>query len=157
MSIAKELSQHFKNIYFGGNWTVTHYKAVLEDLTWQEATTKLAGQNSILTLVYHTHYFNAEGIKMLQLALFEAKDELSFQPPEIKSAKAWQNFLEHVYKTAEALANEVGKLNDEQLLKPLAPQFKKSTFYNLNGILEHLHYHLGQIVILKKLIRQHGK
>ena len=156
MSIAKELSQHFKNVYFGGNWTVTHFQTVLEDLTWKEATYKLKGQNTILTLVYHTHYFNVEGIRMLKHSLFEAKDELSFQTPEIKSAKAWQNFLENVFVTAEALANEIGKLTDEQLLKPLAPQFKKSSFYNLNGILEHLHYHLGQIVILKKLIRQHA-
>lgn len=140
-------------MYFGGNWTVSNLKDNLKDVTWQDATKKVNSLNSIATLVFHIHYFVDVAQIVLQGGALEGKDELSFAHPPILSQKDWENFLENVFAQGEQFANLVEKLPNEKLWEPFTDTKYGIYYRNLHGIIEHTHYHLGQIAIIKKLIK----
>lgn len=152
--ITKQLAKHLREIHFGGNWTVTNYKDVLQNISWEQAIVKPDYTNSIIMLVYHTHYFVREVSKVLGGAPLTAHDKYSFDHPNIENEKDWNSFLEEVWNTAEIFSQQIEQLPDDILEKPFTDS-KYGTYYrNLMGIIEHLHYHLGQIVIIQKIINR---
>lgn len=151
-SITEQIAKQFHEVYFGGNWTVSNLKDQLSDVTWQQATQKVLDFNTIATLTYHIHYFVHHVSKALQGEPLTAKDKYSFNHPPIDSEQAWQNFLNQVFQDGENFVNLIAQLPDEKLHTIFVDE-KYGTYYrNLNGIIEHTHYHLGQIALLKKWI-----
>ena len=71
----------------------------------------------------------------------------------ISSETDWQQLLITIYADVELLASKIEKLSDEKLVTDFADSKYGNYYRNLHGIIEHCHYHLGQIVIIKKLIR----
>ena len=53
---------------------------------------------------------------------------------------------------AEAFAQLIEQLPDSRLDEVFIEEKYGTYFRNLNGIIEHLHYHLGQLVFLKKML-----
>jgi hypothetical protein len=154
MNLSAQIARHLREVYFGGNWTSVNFRDTLADLTWQQATRSIGPLNTIATLVFHTHYYVAAVCRVLTGGALDAKDEYSFNHPPIHDNEAWQALLNITWEDAERFAHLVGNLSDDKLGETFIEE-KYGTYYrNLQGIIEHLHYHLGQIVILKKLIQQ---
>lgn len=153
-SFSQLIAKQFHSIFFGGNWTVTNIKEVLSDITVDEATKKIESFNSILALTYHINYFiNDALIPVLEGKPLDAHDKFSFNHPEIKTEKEWQDFLKIVFLNAEKATRLISELSDEKLKDNFIDEKYGNHFRNIHGIIEHTHYHLGQIVILKKMIR----
>ncbi|MES2618626.1 MAG: DinB family protein [Bacteroidota bacterium] len=154
MSLTHNIAKHFREIHFGGNWTCSNLKDQLADVTWQEATTKIFDLNTILTLTYHTHYYVDTVLKVLQGGPLVSKDELSFNHPPVNSQEDWEALLAKVWADAEQFATMVEQLPDEKMWEIFTDEKYGIYYRNLHGIIEHTHYHLGQIAIIKKIIRQ---
>ena len=60
--------------------------------------------------------------------------------------------VDKTWDEAEQLARLVEQLPDEILQENFVDVKYGSYFRNLMGILEHTHYHLGQITFLKKML-----
>lgn len=153
MSIAKALAVHFRQVYFGGNWTAVNLQATLADVSLDEANTRISGLHTIAELVYHLHYYVYPVCRVLQGGRLEASDSLSFQLPPLNTPAQWQDLTEKVFQDARMLAGVMEQLDDAQLFEVFADPKYGDFFRNLQGITEHTHYHLGQIVLLKKIIR----
>lgn len=154
MSIAKQLAKHLRDVYFGGNWTTTDLKTTLADVSWQDATRSVYGLNSIAVLTFHVAYFVDVLNKVLEEGILDGKDEHSFRVPPIGSQEDWKKLQERIWMAAEKAAGLIEQLPDEQLPEGFIDP-KYGTYYrNIAGIIEHLHYHLGQIVIIKKILAQ---
>jgi uncharacterized damage-inducible protein DinB len=153
MQLTTQIAKHLRDVHLGGNWTTSSLKQHLADLSWEEATTQIDSFNTIATLAFHIHYYVGAATKVLQGGVLDAKDELSFKHPPIQSQEQWNTFLEKVWADAEIFASEIEKMADAQLETYFTQEKYGTYFRNLHGIIEHAHYHLGQIVILKKLIR----
>lgn len=151
--ITQQIAKHLKEVLFGGNWTASNLKDQLQDVTWQEATQKIHEFNSIATLVQHSTYYITEVSKVLDAEPLLAKDELSFKHPEFNNEDDWQRFLSKIWVEAEKFIIKIEALKDEVLTNDFTAKKYGIYYRNLSGITEHLHYHLGQIVIIKKLIR----
>lgn len=156
MKLTEQLAKHFRDCFVGGSWTVTHVKEVVADITLQQATAKQEGFNTIAALLYHINYF-VEGVTVVlnggQLLI---KDKFSFDVPAFENETAWKNFCNQVITNGELFAQLISQLPDEKLNGIFVDE-KYGTYYrNFSGILEHTHYHLGQIVILKKILQQKG-
>ena len=81
-----------------------------------------------------------------------ARDKYSFDHPVVSSQTDWENLLTKTFSDAEILADLIELLSEDMLWQNFTDA-KYGTYYrNLQGLIEHNHYHLGQIVILKKLI-----
>jgi len=152
MGFSKQIAQHIREVHFGGNWTDSCLKDQLKDLSWQEAKRQVGSFNSISTLVYHMNYYIVAVSKVLEGLPLEAKDRLSFEVPDINSREAWEQMLQRVWDDAEKFAALVEILPDKTLFDNMADEKYGSLYRNLQGIVEHFHYHLGQIVLIKKLV-----
>ena len=152
MSIAAQLAKHLRDVHFGGNWTSVNLKDTLADVTWQQATTKVQDFNTLATFLFHMNYFIVVATRVLQGGPLEGKDALSFDHPPIHNQGDWQKLLDKTWAEAETFAGLIDQVPDSKLEETFV-EAKYGTYYrNLQGIIEHTHYHLGQIVIIKRLI-----
>jgi hypothetical protein len=154
MTFAQNIAKHTREIHFGGNWTTTNLRDVLTDVTWEQATTKVHSFNTIAVLTYHVNYFVTVVLKVLKGGPLEGKDIYSFDHPPINSQEDWEVMQARVFAEAEEFATLIEQLPDEQILADFIDNKYGNWFRNLVGIVEHMHYHLGQIVIIKKLITE---
>ncbi|MCU0432360.1 MAG: DinB family protein [Bacteroidia bacterium] len=152
MNYPEEIARHLRQVHTGGNWTTSNLKTVLEGISWQQATARIGSCNTIAALVFHIHYYVAEVTKVLQGQPLTAKDEYSYDVPEITSAGQWEVLVQKALHDAEVFAGLIEQLAESRLQEDFTDA-KYGTYYrNLQGIIEHTHYHLGQIAVLKKLV-----
>jgi len=156
MIITAQLAKNLRDVHFGGNWTWSNLKEQLADVTWQEATKQVYSCNSIATLTFHINYFVEAAMKVLQGGPLDAHDKYSFAHPPIQSQNDWETFLEKIWTDAETFAVLIEQLPDSILSEDFTDKKYGSYYRNISGIIEHMHYHLGQMAILKKIIRQTG-
>ncbi len=146
------LAKHLREIHTGGNWTTTNLKDTLADVTWEEAPKSISGLNSIAVLTYHMTYYVGVLLKVLEGGPLDAKDEYSFQLPAIESQEEWKELVANALLNAEKAAVLIEKLPEERLFEPFTDEKYGNYYRNIAGIIEHMHYHLGQISLLKKLV-----
>ncbi len=154
MRVTTQIAKHFREIHFGGNWSWSNLKDTLEDVTWQQATTQVYSFNTIATLVYHINYFISGVLNVLQGGQLEIKDKYSFDHPPIGSQEDWEIFLNKVWIDAEDFANLIEQLPEDTLWEFFSEEKYGIYYRNIHGIIEHSHYHLGQIVLIKKILQQ---
>ena len=152
MKVSTQIAKHLRDVYFGGNWTAVNLKDTLEGISSEQATTQVKDFNTIATLVNHMTYYVTAVHKVLEGEALNAKDVYSFEHPPIQSQTDWENMLDKVWKEAEAFASLIEQLPDEQLMEDFSDNKYGNYYRNLNGIIEHFHYHLGQISLIKKML-----
>lgn len=148
------IAKNLEDLHFGGNWTAVNLQDALEGLTWEEAHQKIASLHSISELVYHINYFIKVVNRVLQGQPLEGKDALSFDVPEINSQEGWNVFLEEVWEDARTFGRLARDLPDKKLDEIFSDPKYGSYERNLYGLVEHGHYHLGQIVLIRKLLNE---
>lgn len=161
MKATAQLANRFREIILNGTWIAnTNYKDQLEHLDWEIATTPLDALNTIAALAQHVHYY-VNGIKnVFKGGKLEISDKYSFDFPIIKSQAEWEGFLAKFWDDAEQLAELMAQLPAEKLHQSFVDEKYGTYQRNIDGIIEHSYYHLGQIVLLRKLLshnQQYGK
>ncbi|RYD55540.1 MAG: DUF1572 domain-containing protein [Sphingobacteriales bacterium] len=154
MNLSQQVAKHFKELYFGGNWTCVSMKETLGGVTLKEATTKVSSLNTIAVLVFHMNYYVDAITQVLQGNPLEAHDKYSFELPPLQSEEEWQHMLAKTFTNAETLAGLIEQLPEERLWEIFRNDKYGIYYRNLHGLIEHSHYHLGQISLLKKMIRE---
>ena len=152
MNLSAQLAHDFKNVHFGGNWTSVNYKAALDNVTWQDALKEVNGLNTIAKLVFHSNYYVDAVLKVLSGRALEAHDSFSYDLKPLNSEADWLDLKNKLFDDAERFAELIALLPEEKLWDKLADS-KYGTYYRkIQGITEHCHYHLGQIVLIKRLV-----
>lgn len=154
MNLTAQIAKHFREVHFGGNWTDSVLKDHLAGLTWQQATTRVHSLNTIALLVYHINYYVVAALKVLQGGPLDAHDKYSFDCPSIQSQEDWENLLNRTWADAELFANLVEQFPESKLWDTFVLEKYGNYYRNFLGVIEHTHYHLGQIVIIRKMILQ---
>jgi len=154
MNLTAQIAKHFREVHFGGNWTSSNLKDHLADVTWQQATTQVYSINPIATLVYHINYYVSAILKVLRGEPLDAHDKYSFDLPPILSQEDWEKLLDKTWTDAEDFAILVEQLPESKLGENFSDEKYGNYYRNFHGIIEHTHYHLGQIVLVKKILLQ---
>ena len=152
MNLTAQIARHFREVHFGGNWTSVNLKDSLAGITWQQATTKVDSLNTIAALVYHINYYIGAILKVLEGGPLDAHDKYSFDLPLIQSDEDWEKLVNKTWTDAKNFANLIEQLPESKLENDFSEKKYGSYYRNLHGLIEHTHYHLGQIVLLKKII-----
>jgi hypothetical protein len=152
MIIQKQIARHIREIHFGKNWTWVNLLDTLKDVTYIEATQKIEDFNTIASLVFHMNFYLKIVKERINGRIIKFKHEESFIHPPIKNESDWLSLLKTTYEDAEAFASLVEEMEEETLWKEISKEYG-NYYRNINGVVEHNHYHLGQIIILKKLLR----
>ncbi|MGO4291521.1 DinB family protein [Chitinophaga sp. RAB17] len=154
MTTTKQLSKHFRDVHFGGNWTSVNLKDTLADINWKQATTKVYDLNTIAVLVFHINYYVSAILKVLQGQPLNAHDKFSFDLPPITTEEGWQQLVSKALTAAEELALQIENLAEAKLDQDFDNPKYGNYYRNLLGVIEHTHYHLGQISLIKKIVKE---
>ena len=85
--------------------------------------------------------------------ILNIKDKFSFDFKPITSQKDWEDFLLKFWNEYEKFAKLVESMSPETLLNFFSKKKDGSYFRNIDAMIEHSYYHLGQIVLLDKMIK----
>ncbi len=149
------LAARLREVLLDGQWIAnTNYKAELKGLTWVQAKQKVNSLNSIAALIYHIKYY-LEGLNhALESGRLDISDKYSFDLPDINSENEWQQMVEDFLRNAEEFVLKVEAMQDELLDKVFIEEKYGTYLRNIEGVIEHSYYHLGQVVLLKKITLQ---
>ena len=153
MTISEQLAKNFRDVHFGGNWTDVNIKDLLADLTFEEAIIKVHDLNTIAALLFHINYFVDVTLQVLEGGPLDGHDKFSFDCPDLSSEADWNHLVNKALVEADRFAVLVSRMPDAKLWEDMADAKYGSYYNNIQGIIEHTHYHLGQIALIKKIIR----
>lgn len=158
MNLSQQLANQFREVMLNGQWIAnTNFRAQLSDLYWEQATAKIGSLNSIAALVFHINYYIAGIAVVLEGGTLDIRDKYSFDMPPIQSQQQWERLLQNMWSNSERFASLVEQLPNEKLNAVFSDE-KYGTYYrNIIGMIEHNYYHLGQVVLIKKLVVESRK
>ncbi len=149
------LSNRLREVLLTGKWIAnTNLQEQITNTNWQQANEKIGNLNTIALLVFHLNYYLAGLINVFTGGNLEIKDKYSFDIPEIKTANDWQNLVHDFLSNAEKFAVQVEQMEDSSLDQPFVDEKYGSYLRNIEGVIEHSYYHLGQVSLIKKLTTQ---
>lgn len=151
MKSTTEIANRFREVILNGTWIAnTNFKDQLENLDWKIAVNPIQDLNTIAALAQHIHYYINGINQVFKGGTLDIKDKFSFNFPPIHSQEQWNNFLTKFWNDAETFASFVEQMPDENL-DAVFVDAKYGTYKrNIEAMIEHSYYHLGQIVLIKK-------
>lgn len=153
MRETEQLAYRLKEVILNGTWIAnTNYKDQLESLDWNNATLKFESLHTISALAQHVHYYIKGILQVFKDGNLEIRDKYSFDFPPMESQKEWKAFLTEFWKDTEILADFITQMPDDQLRKYFVEEKYGSYQRNIDALIEHCYYHLGQIVLIKKIL-----
>lgn len=154
MNYTIQIAKHLRDVHFGGNWTSVCLKEQLAGITWEQAIQQVENFNSIAALVYHMNYYVDAILQVLRRKPLTSKDRFSFDHPRITSQADWEKLVGKAYTDAENLATLIEQMPDSRLAENFYDEKYGNYYRNLHGVIEHIHYHLGQVALIKKILPQ---
>ncbi len=153
MNISTTIAENIATCFEGNNWTNVNVSDTLKDVSWQQAQQKtIASSNTIAALVNHLLYWNYIIMQRLKGENPPIPESNGFDVKELNSEEDWNKLKEETHQSFIQLAAAVKNFDAEKLDETYA-EGKSSYANNIYGIVEHAYYHLGQIVIIKKLVK----
>jgi uncharacterized damage-inducible protein DinB len=138
--------------YNGQPWLDVTIMGVLEDLTYLEASKKIGEHNTIWQLVVHITEWKNTCVARIMGKKSRCPEHNYILPVEDNSELAWVKALSALEEAHFRLMDILTTYKKEDLNEVYK---NKHTYYeHLSGIIIHDAYHLGQIMLLKKLIRE---
>lgn len=154
MSSVSQLAKRFREVLLDGVWIAnTNFKDQLSDVTWQQAVTKIDSLNTIAMLTFHIDYYIAGIVNVFEGGDLEIKDKFSFDIPSIESQQQWEALLSKLWTDSERFAALLEQMPDSQLDEVFVDEKYGTYRRNIDGMIEHCYYHLGQITLIKKLLK----
>lgn len=148
-----QIASRFREIILNGTWVAnTNYKDQLATLDWKTATTQLSDLNTIAVLAQHIHYYINGINNVFKRGALDIKDKYSFDFAPIGSQNEWESFLSKFWNDAEEFAALIEQMGEEKLRQVFVEEKYGTYQRNIDAMIEHSYYHLGQIVLIKKLI-----
>jgi uncharacterized damage-inducible protein DinB len=147
------LANRLREVFLNGRWIAnTNYKEQLANLNWQQATQKSANLNTILALTFHINYYLEGILNAFENGKLEIRDQYSFDFPEIKNESEWQTMVHNFLDNAEIFAKAIEQMDDKVFDQPFIDEKYGTYLRNIEGVIEHSYYHLGQISLIRKMI-----
>jgi len=154
MKNSEFIATRLKEVLLDGKWIAnTNFKEQIESVTWQEAVQKVENLNTIALLTFHINYYLSGLLNVFRGGELKIRDKYSFDMPEIKSENEWKKLVSEFLSNSEKFIIEIEKLSDDDLQKPFVDVKYGTYLRNIEGVIEHSYYHLGQVSLIKKIIR----
>jgi hypothetical protein len=152
----KTLANRLRELLLNGHWIAnTNFKEQLESISWQQAIHRVSNLNTIAAITYHINYYLEGLLQAFENGKLEISDKYSFNIPALLTESDWQNLVIDFLKNAETFANRIELMDDTIFDRPFIDEKYGSYLRNIEGVIEHSYYHLGQISLLKKMITGH--
>ncbi|MCB0634563.1 MAG: DUF1572 domain-containing protein [Saprospiraceae bacterium] len=149
----KQMADRFREVILNGKWIAnTNIEEQLSDVGWQQATTRIGSLNTLAVLTFHINYYIAGLINVFEGGSLDIRDKYSFDMPAVESQEDWTQLRDTLLVNAEKFAGLVEAMPDEILDDAFVDEKYGTYQRNIEGMIEHVYYHFGQITLIKKLV-----
>ncbi|HMQ79809.1 MAG TPA: DinB family protein [Ignavibacteria bacterium] len=151
MTNIQNINKLLKDHYNGVPWIDITIAGTLKTLTAKQAAIKIDGLNSVWQIVNHMISWRNALIARVKDKPARHPDNNFFWEVKDTTAKAWKDTLKKFEKSQKEIIVFLGKQKDSHLEK-ISPASGYSYYELVMAIIIHDTYHLGQIVLIKKMI-----
>ena len=153
MEISKQLTKRFTDLFLDGKWIAnTNYQEQLTATSFEAAMKQVSDLNTIAKLTYHINYYLKGILNVFNGGDLEIRDKYSFDLPAMITETDWENLVNELITNATIFAERIEAMSIEKLESPFVDEKYGSYRRNIEGVIEHSYYHLGQIVLIRKLV-----
>ncbi len=147
------IAERLREVFLNGKWIAnTNFNNEITGVNFQQAITRVGNSNSIALLVFHLNYYLEGLLQALDTGKLTISDQFSFAMPAIASEEEWNTLRSDFLKNAEQFANRVERMPDSDFDLPFVDPAYGTLLRNIEGVIEHGYYHLGQVVLLRKMM-----
>ena len=151
------IANRLREVLLDGKWIAnTNFKEQILSVSWEQAIQKVGNLNTIALLTFHINYYLAGLLNVFNGGKLEIKDKYSFDLPEIRSEKDWNKLVNDFLSNSEMFVKQVEQMDESMLDQPFAEEKYGSYLRNIEGVIEHSYYHLGQVSLIRKMIVQNN-
>ena len=148
-----QLANRFREVILNGVWIAnTNLQKQTTSLSWKQATTKIGSLNTIAILTFHINYYISGMLNVFEGGSLDIRDKYSFDATPIESQKDWEELLNTTWNNAEKFASHIEHMPDSKLDEVFVDEKYGTYRRNIEGMIEHSYYHLGQVSLIKKMI-----
>lgn len=148
VKIIDTIAQHFYEVNYSNNWTDASVKDILHGITYEQAIKKTGSANTIALLLFHMDFYNMVVYDRIVGTTKHFEHEESLKEPNISSEADWQQLQQQYFNNVNKIHKAILEFDESCLFEQ---KTNNTPYKNLHGLVEHIHYHLGQISLLKKL------
>ncbi len=153
MNLAQELAARFREVLLNGTWIAnTNYKVALVGTDWKLATKQVHQLNTLALLAQHIHYYIGGVLQVFEGGTLDIHDQYSFDFPAIQSQEDWDNRLHNFFEDTEKLAQCIEQIPENKLSEVFVDEKYGTYQRNVEALIEHAYYHLGQVSLIKKIL-----
>lgn len=153
MNKSRYISDRLREVMLDGRWVAnTNYHAALEHVSREMALHRIGSLNTIALLTFHINYYIAGLLRVLDGGPLDIRDKYSFDMPPVVTDEDWNNLKDKFFADAAQFVAKVASLTDDQLEAPFIDEKYGSCLRNMDAMIEHCYYHLGQIVLIRKIL-----
>lgn len=155
METAQSLANRFREVTLNGTWIAnTNYATILDQVDVEIANKKIADLNTISMLTQHVLYYINGLNQVFEGGTLDIRDKFSFNFDPPISDDAWNVIKSNFTAASTRFAEHVDNFQDEQLKAGFVKEEYGSYRRNIEGMIEHAYYHLGQISLILKLAQK---
>ena len=146
------LKKLFEDHYNGNPWLDVTILDTIHDITAKEAATQIYGLNSIWQILKHMLEWRKTNMKRVNGKILSAPSNNYIDKITDQSESGWKK-LKSEFNTSQI--EWLQFIQDFDLKKfDIVYEANQHTYYeHIQGVLQHDVYHLGQIVLIKKMLR----
>lgn len=149
------LASRLREVFLDGKWIAdTNFKEQILSVSWEQANEKICNLNTIAALTFHIYYYLSGLLNAFETGRLDISDKYSFDLPEIKSEADWEHLVTDFIDNAEKFSDKVEQMDDHIFDQPFVAEKYGTYLRNIEGVIEHSYYHLGQISLIRKMILQ---
>lgn len=152
MTQLQRLQKLFEDHYNGNPWLDVSILDTLHDITAKEAATSIKGLNSIWQILKHMMEWRKTNMKRVNGKIVTAPSDNYINEIIDQSERAW-NALQSDFNAVHIEWLSFIKGLDVKIFDAVYKANQHTYYEHIQGILQHDAYHLGQIVLIKKLLR----
>lgn len=155
MTRQSAIANRVREVLLNGRWIAnTNFKEQILSVTWEQAIQKVNGLNTIAALTFHINYYLKGLLNTFDNGKLEISDKYSFDLPPIHSEADWNRLVNDFLINAEKFASQVEQTPVDRLDQPFIDEKYGSFLRNIEGVIEHSYYHLGQVSLIRKMIME---
>jgi uncharacterized damage-inducible protein DinB len=152
MNETERLLSLFEKLYDGSPWIDVNLVSTLEALDAARAGKRpLSNANTIWEIVNHLIHWRMNVLARVQGQVIQTPENNYFEPVADTSDQAWVGTL-HRLEDSQKQWTEFLESLEAEALDDLYPANQMTYYEHMQGIIQHDAYHLGQIVLLSKLV-----
>ena len=148
------LADRLQEVLLDGRWIAnTNFREQIQSVDWVQATRQFENLNTIAKLTFHINYYLEGLLDAFATGELTIRDKYSFDLPPIQSADDWEKLVDTFLSNSQKFVDYVRSMDDCLLDAPFIDEKYGNYFRNIQGVIEHSYYHLGQVSLLRKLIQ----